>query len=309
MAEIYELTQSKGDQPPRIKVFGLGSAGCGMVEAIGLPRVAVSTSSADLERSTAERKVLVGQDRLVSIYSSDSDVLKQVPSVIGHELVDVFNNTDLAFLMCGLGGVSGSLGAKVLSSIAGLRGAMSVVFAATPFSVESGRRRDFANRMLREIRETSLCVEFGNDELSTLAPNLPMSRAFALMNGIMVRPVIDLGYAISRKDVPHLMRLLKGSDIGRFGLGIGRGDDRVDRAVAEAVGSPWFDFQIADSSCAIAVYSSADPWDKELERIAGSLSERLPDSSLVLGSYADQTLGDKIRLSLLLCRVLEDDRQ
>jgi cell division GTPase FtsZ len=114
----FRFSQFPDDQRARVKVFGLGSAGCNMIEGAPFSTVAFSTSSADLARSTAERKVMLGQDRLMGISQSSHSILKHLPSVAGHEVVDLFNNTDLAFLMCGLGGVSGSLGAKMFASLA-----------------------------------------------------------------------------------------------------------------------------------------------------------------------------------------------
>jgi len=303
MPEVVRLASPPNGQGARVKVFGLGSAGCNMIEGVPFPKVAVSTSGTDLERSGTDRRVLIGQDRLVSIYTSDKELLKHLPSVAGHEVLDVFNNTDLAFLMCGLGGVSGSLGAKVFSAVAQGKNALDIVLAATPFSAESSRRRDFAARMLRELRETStLCIDFGNDQLSTLAPHVPMSKAFKLMNGIMTRPVLDLCAALPKSELPRVRRLIGGSSAGRFGLGMARGDGRVERVVAEALSSPWFDFDMSEATCAVAVYSSSDPWDKELDGIVSLLQSRMSSSSFVVGSYGDPTLGDRIRLSVILCR-------
>lgn len=302
MHEVLRLASSD-NQLPRVKVFGLGSAGCNMVDGMPFPTVAVSTSSTDLERASCDRKVLIGQDRLIGIYSSDKEVIKHLPSVAGHELLDVFNNTDLSFLMCGLGGVCGSLSAKVLSLVAQSRNTMDVVLAATPFSAESARRRDFAARMAKELRDTStLCIEFGNDQLSTLAPHMPMSRAFKLMNGIMTRPVLDICASVPKHQMQSLRKAIGASSSGRFGLGIARGDDRVERAVNEGLDSPWFRFDLAEALCAVVIYSSVDPWDRELEMVKSLLEERLPSASVVLGSYADPTLGERVRISMILCR-------
>ncbi len=303
MPEVVRFSSPSEGQMLRVKVFGLGSAGCNMVEGVPFPKVAVSTSSTDLERVSTDRRVLIGQDRLVGIYSSDKELVKHLPSVAGHEVLDVFNNTDLAFLMCGLGGVSGSLGAKVLSSVAQARNAVDVVLAATPFSAESSRRRDFAARMLSELRASStLCIDFGNDQLSTLAPHMPMSRAFKLMNGIMARPVLDLCASVPKTEMSRLRRMVGEASAGRFGLGIARGDDRTERVVSEALSSPWFDFDLSEASCAIVVYCSSDPWEKELDAIVSHLGEKMMSAGMVVGSYADPTLGDRIRLGLILCR-------
>jgi cell division GTPase FtsZ len=157
--------------------------------------------------------------------------------------------------------------------------------------------------MLMELRESStLCIEFGNDQLSTLAPHMPMSRAFKLMNTIMARPILDLCAALPKMEIPRLKRLIGAASAGSFGLGIARGDDRVEHAVSETLSSPWFDFDLSGATCAIAIYSSSDPWDKELDGIVSLIETRMPAASLAVGSYADPTLGDRIRLSLILCR-------
>ncbi len=242
-------------------------------------------------------------DRLVGLSDSSPDLLKQVKDVVGHELFDVFNNTELAILMCGLGGTTGSLGVKMLCSIAKAKGSTSIVLAATPFSAESHRRRELAAKTLDDVLKSStLCVEFDNDKLSSLAPNLPLSRAFGVLNGIMLRPVMDLCSAMSRDDVTRLRQIVGDATYGRFGLGLARGDDRVERVVNEALSSPWFDYDFDDVKAAIAVYSAADPWDKEIERVLKSLESRLISARILWGSYSDQGLTDRIRLSLVLCR-------
>ena len=286
-----------------MKLFGIGSAGCNMIEGVPFPTVAFSTSSADMARSHAERKVLIGQDRLIGVADSGPDLMRKLPSVVGHELLDVFNNTELAFLMCGLGGTTGSLGAKMFCSIAKAKGATALVFAAMPFSAESFIRCGMATSTMHElVHLSSLCTVFDNDKLSSLAPNLPLSRAFGLLNGIMLRPVIDLCATASRSDIPVLRQVVGEATYARFGLGLARGDDRVEKVVSEALSSPWFDYDLKEATACVAICSSSDPWDREIERILGSLEERLPSASVMWGSYSDKSLGERIRLSLLLCK-------
>lgn len=297
------FSSPSGEQPLRVKLFGVGSAGCNIIEGAAFPTVALTTSSADLARSHAERKFLVGADRLIGLSDPSADILRLLPSIVGHELLDLFNNTDIAFLMCGLGGPTGSLGTKLLSSVAKAKGAVTIVLAATPFSAESIRRKELASRIMSDVSSaTALVVEFDNDKLSSLAPNLPLSRAFGILNSIMIRPVVDMCAAMSRSDIPVFREGLGTANHGRFGLGLGRGDERVQRAVDEALSSPWFDYDLSLATSAIAIYSSADPWDKEAARIIQLLEGRLPSASIQWGSYADPALADRIRLSLLLCR-------
>lgn len=300
--QTFRFSPSSEDQKLRPKLFGIGSAGCNIIEGAPLPTIALSTSPSDLVRSHAERKFMVGQDRLAGLSGTETDVLKQLPEIVGHELLDLFNNTDIAFIMCGLGGLTGSMGSKVVASIARAKGIMSVALVTTPFSAESFRRRELVAKVMADLLGScSLVIEFDNDKLSSLSPNLPLSRTFGILNGIMLRPVEDLVAAMSRPDIASFDRVVGNATYGRFGLGLGRGDERVLRVVDEALSSPWFDIDLTDVPAAIGIYSAADPWDKEEDKISQKLRERLPAADILWGSYKDTSLADRIRLSLVLC--------
>ncbi len=229
--------------------------------------------------------------------------MKLLPSIAGHEILDLFNNTDLAFLMSGLGGATGSLGSKVFSLVSRAKNVPNVALVTYPFSAESVRRREAAQKSLGALmKNADLCLVFDNDKLSSLAPNLQLSRAFGLLNGIMIRPVKDMCSTIGRSDLRTFTQATDGSEYGRFGLGLARGDERVDKVVAEAFSSPWFDYDVKAATAAIAIYSSTDPWEKEAEGIVTRLEERIPSAKLMWGSYSDPSLGDRIRVSLVLCR-------
>ncbi|UCE81301.1 MAG: hypothetical protein JSV94_02465 [Methanobacteriota archaeon] len=301
--DIEALSQPSGDGRIKAKVFGVGSAGCNMITCSEIPSVAVSTSKADIERSGASEHLLISQQRLVGLYHTDSAILSQSPSVVGSDIYSHFDGVDIAFLMTGLGGITGSLGTAVLGQLAKSRGTRSVALVASPFSAESERRREFATECLERICSyTDACVVFGNDALSDLVPSLPLSKAFTVMNGIMHRPMLDMTMVMGRQDAMRIRDMVGDGRFGRFGLGIGRGDDRVRRAVEEAFQSPWFDFDLCDIETAFVVYSAADPWDREQEDIVKQVRQRLGSKKIIHGSYGDLSLRDKIRVSVILLR-------
>ena len=299
----FRFSTPSPDASIRAKLFGIGSAGCNIIQGQSLPTVAFSTSDEDLARSGADRTFRMSFDRLAGLSGPEGAILKLVPSIAGHELLDLFNNTDVAFLMAGLGGTTGSLGSRLLSLVARSRNVSSVSMVTFPFSAESVRRREVAQSALAAImRNADLCLVFDNDKLSSLAPNLQLSRAFAVMNGIMTRPARDICSAMARPDIRTFKQAVEGCEYARFGLGLARGDERVERVVSEAASSPWFDYDIREANAAIIVYSAADPWEKEAEAIVSRIEERLPSAKLLWGSYPDPSLGERIRVSLTLCR-------
>lgn len=299
--QVLRLSAISNDQRLRVKLFGIGSAGCNIIEGAQLPAVAISTSDSDLSRSSASRKFMIGSDRLAGLSGTDANVLARMPEIAGHELLDLFNNTDLVFLMCGLGGLTGSMGTKMVASIARAKRVTAVALVTTPFSAESIRRRQLVSKVMSDLLEScTMVIEFDNDKLSSLAPNMPLSKTFSILNSIMMRPAEDIAATVSRSDVAVLDRVIGDATHGRFGLGLARGDERVDRVVEEALSSPWFDFELAQATAAIAVYSASDPWDREEDRIMERLQARLPAAAIMRGSYKDSSLADRIRLSLVI---------
>jgi cell division GTPase FtsZ len=180
---------------------------------------------------------------------------------------------------------------------------LSIAIVSSPFSAESERRREFASKCLRRIvASNDLCIAFGNDALSQLAPHLPLSKAFAVMNSILHRPILDLANSMDRRGAQTLRKVVGDSHLCRFGLGMGRGDGRVEQTVDEAFSSPWFDFGLEDVDAAIVIYSAADPWEKEKSRLLELVQRRIDERPILHGAYRDESLKDKIRLSLLLLR-------
>ena len=301
-SDMVDLGPLAGGEPLTMRSYGIGSAGCNMVAASPLPSVAFSTSAADLERSRASRRLLITQERLVGLYNTDSKIVAQMPSVVGNDVLALFEDTDVAYLMSGLGGVAGSLGTSVLGRAAKAKRVPVISAVAVPFSAESERRRSFALKCSRQIMsDVDINIVFGNDALSTLAPHLPLSRAFNLLNGIMHRPAMEIAKVVGRAGARKLIEVLGHGALGRFGLGMARGDDRVAKVVQEALESPWFDHPIASTETAVAVYSAMDPWDKELSKILEALRKAMPDARIAYGSYDDAALRESIRLSLVVC--------
>ena len=292
---------ARGD-PLSLRTYGIGSAGCNMVARSRFPSTAVSTSSADVVRTQADRKLVMTTERLVGLYQTDPKLVSQMPSVLGDDVLSLFDDTDAAFLMSGLGGVTGSVGTCVMGAAAKAKCPLTISAATLPFSAESERRRNFAMKCSQRIMSSvDLSLVFTNDALSSLAPHLPLSKAFDVLNGIMQRPAMEIASVLGTVSVNAFRRAVGSNAHGRFGLGVARGDDRVAKVVEEALSSPWFDFPVAESRAAIVIYSAADPWDKEFVKILDSLRVVVPDAEIVCGSYGDPTLQDRIRLSLVLC--------
>jgi cell division protein FtsZ len=217
------------------------------------------------------------------------------------KLKEAIGESDLLFLFTGLGGETGSYLTPGIAHFARRSSGLVVVSAALPFSVEGAGRREVAGRMLPEIVDAAhLTITYPNDGLLELTPNLPLRRAFKVMDEIMAIPAMELAQVITRDDITALRADLASSRHMRFGMGQGSGIRREELAVADAFTSPWLDFPLQKVNMAIVVISGGEVDHYSVKAVMDHLAPRIPGAKIRYATKADPLLGDKLRVMLLL---------
>jgi len=290
-----------GLRPLRFKLFGVGGAGCNVVSSSSFPSVAIGSSKKEVDRCANSQKIVLSHEILEGLASTDISVL--TPNMMPKEVIDALIDTDIAVLIAGLGGETGSNGIRFLASAAKMISKPSITVVSLPFSVESLSRREIAADALSDLKKRSdLVISFANDKLRKLVPNLPMDKVFRVMNAIMERPITDLSRVMIQPDVQMMRQIASGSDEFRLGVGLGRGINRDLAAIKEAFDSPWFDFDPISVQSAFLVVSSYPVDFKEVDATIRAVHSRISNAKLMFGSYEDPSLGDKLRVTLLLGR-------
>lgn len=294
-----------GQSPMRFRLFGLGGAGCNMISASGFPSVAIGTNARDLERCVTASRIVMTPEEIENFADTDPSVLR--PEIIPEDLRACFKDTDLSVLIAGLGGRTGSNGIRLFAAISRLMAKPSLSIVSLPFSVESEIRRNKASHTINDLkRRTDLIIAFENDCLRDLIPRMPMDKAFRVMNAIMERPIVDLYHVMTKSDVSMMKQMAKESDVFKLGVGLGRGSFRDVSAIRETFESPWFDFDTDTVRSAYLVVSSFPIDQLEIDDVVKQVHSQLPKAKLMFGSYEDPTLGDRLRVMLLLGRPLID---
>lgn len=285
----------------RFKLFGIGGAGCNVVSSSSFPSVAIGGSQKEVDRCINSQRIVVQPEILEGLASTDISVL--APNMMPKEIVDAFFDIDIAVLIAGLGGETGDSGIRFLASAARIMSKPSISVISLPFSVESLNRREAAEETLSDLKKrTDLVISFTNDKLKKLVPNLPMDKVFKVMNAIMERPITDLSRIMIQSDIQMMKQIASGSDEFRLGVGLGRGISRDLIAIKEALDSPWFDFDLFSVESAFLVISSYPIDSKEVDATIKAIHSRIPNAKLMFGSYEDPSLGDRLRVMLLVGR-------
>jgi len=292
-----------GMTPLVFKAFGIGGAGCNFIARTRFPSLAIGTNLYDLERCPNARKIVMSVGEIVGFAETDQSVLtiNTIPSMVR----ECFRDNDVSALIAGLGGITGSNGIRLFATASKISEKTTICIVSIPFTAEGELRRKIALTALEDLkRRSDFIICFENDKLRDLVPQMPINKAFNIMNAIMERPIIDLSNVMVASDNPVFKQIAQRSATFRLGVGLGKGRLRDFVALKEAFESPWFDFNLDSALSAFAIISSNHTDEKELDDVIREIHKKLPNCKLMIGSYEDPSLGDRLRVTLLIGKPL-----
>ncbi len=195
-----------------IRAIGIGRAGISALEGIGdeVERVAIDTDSSDLNASGAPRKILLGDGNATA---GDTEAAKRAAAAAEHELIETVSGANVIFIICGLGGGTGSVIAPILSKLISDEGQSTLfVYAFMPLSIEGSERKDLAERALKYLkRHSAAAFSLPNDvllaesespvECALKEANEHASKAISLTAGLLA------GRGIINVDLPSLRKI------------------------------------------------------------------------------------------------------
>jgi cell division protein FtsZ len=299
--DVLRLGSAETKTRPRIKVVGIGGAGCNIVSDSSLEAIGVCKADEGMGEVRVQKKCVLTKEHVRLFRTTSPQMFSAIGGNLKNGMFSSIGEADIMFLFTGLGGDTGSSVTPALANISRKHCKLVIVSAAIPFSVEGGERKHLAaSSMDRVIEHSDLVISYNNDSLLKIAPNLPLRKAFSAMDIIMMAPVVELANALTVEDLVQIRSDFGACKLVRAGIGIGGGNDRELRAVEEAFTSPWFDFDLSTVKSALVIASSEDMDERLAEKIVKDVTYRIPNARVRYASREDRELGDKVRVVLLL---------
>ena len=252
------------NQVARIKVFGVGGAGCNAVNRMvdeGVKGVEFYVCNTDLQclnMSKCSNKIVLGKNTTKGLGAGSNPEIGTKAAVESEdEIRKAVNGADMVFVTCGEGGGTGTGGAPVIARLAKEAGALTVGVVTTPFEFEGRKRNDQANIGLEQLREyiDSLIIVSNNKLLSVLG-KISMQEAFKEADNVLrqgVQTITDLIAvpAFINLDFADIKTVMSGKGTALIGIGMANGDNRAKDAAAKAIKFPLLDAQIKGAKAAI----------------------------------------------------------
>lgn len=313
-----ELVKALGQLTTKIKVIGCGGGGTNTINRCveggieNVEFVACNTDAQHLLMIRSPRKILLGRHTTRGLGAGS---LPQIGEEAATESIEDIKKSlqgaDMVFITCGLGGGTGTGSAPVVAKVAKELGALTIVVATLPFSVEGAVRMKNAETGLAKLREAAdTVIVIPNDKLLQLAPRLPLAAAFKVADELLMRAIKGITELITKPglvnlDFADLRTIMRHGGVAMIGLGESDTENRAQEAVLQALNSPLLDVDITNATGALVnVIGGGDMTLAESERVVEEIHHRInPDARIIWGTSVDPALDRTIRAMVVVVGV------
>lgn len=205
---------------PRIAVIGVGGAGCNVVgrftdDLLPVDVIAINTDREALHNTHADYKILICKDVTKGVGTlGDAALGKKCAKLHSDDIKDVLRGHDIAVIIAGMGGGTGSGAAAIVAEIAQGLNIMTMAVAIRPLSIEGrGIAAGDGLRSLRSVCPGTIAVE--NDMIFEKFSDMTITEAFDTVNKsiedyVMIK--VDMIAETFAKEIKKVLPLEEVSD-------------------------------------------------------------------------------------------------
>jgi cell division protein FtsZ len=320
--EERDVAAEAGDDPegfgsPRIVIVGAGGAGNNTVNRLynigvdGADTVAINTDKQHLKMIEANTKILVGKSLTQGLGAGGDPSMGELATEMAQGTIkDVLGEADLVFVTAGMGGGTGTGAAPVISKIAKEQGAIVVGMVSTPFNVERARTVKAEEGLEKLRNEADSIIVLDNNRLLDYVPNLPIGKAFSVMDQIIAETVKGISETITQPslinlDYADMSTIMDQGGVAVMLVGETQDKNKTQEVVNDAMNHPLLDVDYRGASGGLVhITGGPDLTLKEAEGIADSITERLEASANVIwGARIQEEYKGKVRVMAIMTGV------
>lgn len=323
--QIFDF-DSPLNQSSYIKVIGVGGGGNNAVNHMfrkgitGVDFIVTNTDMKALNGSPVPNQLALGHEGLgvggrpARARKAAEEKEKEIKELFEH-------NTKMIFITAGMGGGTGTGAAPMIAKYAkeiklevedddDSSQILVVAVVTTPFLFEGNRRIQQANEGVEELRKYVDSILVINNEKLRSYGNLVMSDAFSMANDVLLTAVKSIAEIITLNacvniDFRDVNTVMENSGTALMGIGEGEGENRALQAVEQATTSVLLNDNDIAGAKNVLLYFSYSPEHEitmdEMGVVTGYITDKTgsEDTNVIWGTGFDETLGDKVKITLI----------
>ena len=305
------------DTPKIIKVIGVGGGGGNAVNHMykegihDVTFVLCNTDNHALMRSDIPVKLSLGRDITQGLGAGNKPERAKMAAEESKEDIRkmLSDGTKMVFITAGMGGGTGTGAAPVIARISKDMGILTVGIVTIPFRFEGKRKIDQALDGVEEIaKNVDALLVINNEKLRKIYSDLTVMNGFAKADDTLtvaaksIAEIITLP-GIINLDFADVNTTMKDGGVALMSNGYGQGEGRVLEAIEDALNSPLLSNNDVRNAKKILfnIYFSEDSELRmeEMNYVDKFMSEFNRDIEVIWGTAIDNTLGDKVKITIL----------
>lgn len=306
----------KADSPAKIKVIGVGGAGCNAVNRMiesgltGVNFVCMNTDKQVLEVSPAHQKVQLGEQLTKGLGAGGNpEIGKLAAEESRQEIVRSLDNCDMVFIAAGMGGGTGTGASPIVAEAARESGALTVAVVTKPFTFEGPRRSRAAKNGIETLtKAVDTVIVIPNDRLSAMSDKkVTFTDAFRMADDVLRQGVQGISDMITypgmvNVDFADVKSIMQNAGTALMGIGVDNGEDRAVAAARKAISSELLETTVKGARGVLfSIAGGEDLTMSEVSDAAEIIYEAADtsDANIIFGAFIDPRLDGEVRITVL----------
>lgn len=293
-------------QGTKIRIVGVGGAGCNAISRMskcniqGVDLIAINCDITDLKKIKADQKIQIGKELTQGFGAGMKPEIGRKSAVEDKlQIEESLKGSDIIFIAAGMGGGTGTFASSVVADVAKKTGALTIAVVFMPFSFEGQQRMKIAKAGLAELKEVvDAIITIPNDKIiGKLKEDQTVQEAFWASDEILrqaVQGISDLIVlpGLINLDFADIKSIMENSGPVLFGVGIGRGEKKIEEALDLALNSPFINNSIKGAKGLLFNISGGDDLTLEEVKTAAEMIKDNADrnAKIVFGAIQDNNM-------------------
>ena len=316
--QLFKLANNNSNirQNEKIVVFGVGGGGGNALNHIiesnvqGVDFVAANTDARALDKNLAPNKIILGENLTRGLGAgANPQVGTNAAKESIEKIKEYITGIDMLFVTAGMGGGTGTGAAPVIAGAAKDMGVLVVGVVTKPFGFELSKRMRTAELGIEDLKknvDALLIVE--NDRLIQMenGAKMKIADAYKKVDEVLRQAVQGVTDLITQNgfinlDFADIKAILTGAGTAIMGMGEGEGEDRAKKAAQNAITSPLMTVPVTGAKgILLNVTTGNEIMLGEMADAARIIEETAdPDAQVIWGHVFDETLGEKVHVTLI----------
>ncbi len=222
------------------------------------------------------------------------------------------DGTRMAFITAGMGGGTGTGAAPVIAQVSKELGILTVGIVTIPFRFEGNKKIDQALDGVEEMsKHVDALLVINNERLRSIYPDLSFMAAFGKADdtlSIAAKSIAEIitVHGVMNLDFNDVKTVLENGGVAIMSTGYGEGEERVKKAIDDALNSPLLnDNDIFNSKKILLNISFCDQADSKDNFMMDEINyvheflAKFGDFEIKWGVANDPELGKKVKVTIL----------